>query len=484
MFILTSYCVHPHTTNQLVPVAHFCSCSSSKVYHSEQQREAMKQTLDVHRSLRPPMPMAQQQMDEFWRDRQKEIEMTKDFSEHMIPMARLKKIVSSQKGNMMMTFDMPAFLSKMCELFVQELAARAWACAQSHNRCIILDMDIAEAVASTESYDFLVDILHNHSVKQKSTPCSSTKRCRLVDQPSTSHIPHQHLLPQFAPTYTLAIPITPSLMPLISQCTPSSFPSLPQEKFPLMAPTPIVNRSMLFINNIARGLGLQGNNINAVANNNILDNIVGCSSPAVLASMMNPALLGPSGAPLNPPNSQSYNCTMDIINSNDACGSNNSSVIVANQANIAPSGHFYPIALQSSCSTFLHSNNNDTITAILEGVDISDIMHVTSDVDAATKVFSGQEEQHEKETNVEWHHQNEIYESIDIRIINATTRDGNKCSISWDELGMADDSLLDNFLEELQVRKDDVSDTRIAFNKDPFLDDAVLSNPSTSNGNK
>ncbi len=49
---------------------------------------------------------------------------------------------------------------------------------------------------------------------------------------------------------------------------------------------------------------------------------------------------------------------------------------------------------------------------------------------------------------------------------------------------MADDSLLDNFLEELQVRKDDVSDTRIAFNKDPFLDDVVLSNPSTSNGNK
>ena len=113
----------------------------------------MEQTLDVHRSLRPPMPMAQQQMDEFWRDRQKEIEMTKDFSEHMIPMARLKKIVSSQKGNMMMTFDMPTFLSKMCELFVQELAVHAWACAQSHNRCIILDMDIAEAVASTESYD-------------------------------------------------------------------------------------------------------------------------------------------------------------------------------------------------------------------------------------------------------------------------------------------------------------------------------------------
>uniref|UniRef100_A0A0E0JI66 Core Histone H2A/H2B/H3 domain-containing protein n=1 Tax=Oryza punctata TaxID=4537 RepID=A0A0E0JI66_ORYPU len=441
----------------------------------------MEQTLEVHRSLRPPMPMAQQEMDEFWRDRQKEIEMTKDFSEHTIPMARLKKVASSQKGNMMMTFDMPAFLSKMCELFVQELAVRAWACAQSHNRCIILDTDIAEAIASTESYDFLVDILHNHRVKQKSTPCSTltTKRCRLVDKPSSSHHPRQHLMPQFGPTCTSTIPITPSLMPPISQCTPSSFPSLPQEVFPLMAPTPILNRSMLF--NIARGLGLQGNNISAVANNNVLDNIVGCSSSTVLASLMSPALLGPSGAPLNL-NSQSYICTMNMINSNDASGSNNSNIIVANQASLAPPGHFNPVTLQFPCSSFLHSNKNDMIVAIPEGVDIRNTMHVMSDVDAATTVFNGQEEQHEKETNVELQDQNEIYESIDIGIINATARDGNKCNISWDELGMSDDSLLDNFLDEIQVRKDDVLDTRIALNKDPFLGDVLLSNPSISNG--
>ncbi|KAB8082529.1 hypothetical protein EE612_004432 [Oryza sativa] len=231
----------------------------------------MEQTLDVPRSLRLPTPKAQQQMDEFWRDRQKEIETTKDFSEHAIPMARLKKIASSQKGNMMMSFDMPAFLSKMCELFVQELAVRAWASAQSHNRCIILDTDIAEAIASTESYDFLVDILHNHREKHKSTPCSTltTKRCRLVDQPSTSRPPYQHQLPLFAPTYTPAIPITPSLMPPISHYIPFQYPSLSQEVSTMMASAPIVNRSMLLIHNIARGLGLQGNNISTFANNNI-----------------------------------------------------------------------------------------------------------------------------------------------------------------------------------------------------------------------
>ncbi|EAY73919.1 hypothetical protein OsI_01804 [Oryza sativa Indica Group] len=352
--------------------------------------------------------MAQQQMDEFWRDRQKEIEMTNDFSEHMIPMARLKKIVSSQKGNMMMTFDMPAFLSKMCELFVQELAVRAWACAQSHNRCIILDTDIAEAVASTESYDFLVDILHNHSVKQKSTPCSSTKRC-------------------------------------------------------------------------SKGSGLTRKQYQCTfANNNIPDNIVGCSSPTVLASMMSPALLEVAGTSLNPPNSHSI-CTMNMINSSDPSGSSIGDINVANQASLAPSGRFNPAILrESSCPSFLHSNN-DTIVAIPEGVDISGTMDVASDV--AAIVINGQEE-HERETNVEHHQQNEIYESIDIGIINASVADDNKYSISWDELGMADDSLLDKFLEEFQVRKNDVSDTRIAFNKDPFLDDVVLSNPSTSNGNK
>ncbi|XP_052141514.1 uncharacterized protein LOC127761279 [Oryza glaberrima] len=453
------------------------------VYYSEQRREGMEQTLDVPRSLRLPAPKAQQQMDEFWRDRQKEIETTKDFSEHAIPMARLKKIVSSQKGNMMMTFDMPAFLSKMCELFVQELAVRAWASAQSHNRCIILDTDIAKAIASTESYDFLVDILRNHRVKHKSTPYSTltTKRCRLVDQASTSHMPYQHQLPQFAPTYTPAIPITPSLMPPISHYIPFQYPSLSQEVSPMMASAPIVNRSMLLIHNIARGLGLQGNNISTFANNNIPDNIVGFSSPAVLASMMSPALLEVAGTSLNPPNSHSI-CTMNMINSSDPSGSSVGDINVANQVSLAPSGHFNPAILrESSCPSFLHSNNNDTIVAIPEGVDISGTMDVASDV--AAIVINGQEE-HERETNVEHHQQNEIYESIDIGIINASVADGNKCSISWDELGMADDSLLDKFLEEFQVRNDGVMCTGIELHEDPFLGDVMLENPSTSNANK
>uniref|UniRef100_A0A0D9WPM1 Core Histone H2A/H2B/H3 domain-containing protein n=1 Tax=Leersia perrieri TaxID=77586 RepID=A0A0D9WPM1_9ORYZ len=424
--------------------------------------------------------MAQQQMDEFWMDRQKDIEAIEDYSEHAIPMARLKKIVSSQKGNMMMTFDMPAFLSKMCELFVQELAIRAWACAQSYNRCIILETDIAQAVASTESYDFLVDVLHKHRVKHNSSPYPiiTTKRCRLVDQPSTSHLPHQQQLSQFAPTYTPSIPKNPSLMPQISQYRPFSFPSF-------ISTTPIVNGPILSIHNIARSLGLQENNTNAVTDNNVQDNIVDCSSPTILANVMNPTLLSPTGSPLDIPDSQSSMRMMGMINSIVAGGSSTSNIVVANEESLALPGHFKsPFLLQSPCPTFLPGNNNDMDVVIPERIDINDTMHVVSDVvDATVTVLNDQQERHDKETNVEYHEQNGIYERVDAEMVNANTADGDKCNISWDELGMAEDSLLDMFLDELQERRDDVLDARIVLNENPCLDETMFSNPNTSNVN-
>uniref|UniRef100_A0A0D9XY37 Core Histone H2A/H2B/H3 domain-containing protein n=1 Tax=Leersia perrieri TaxID=77586 RepID=A0A0D9XY37_9ORYZ len=352
------------------------------------------------------MPMSHQQMDEFWSNQQKDIEAIKDFSDHAIPMARLKNIVSSQKGNMMMTFDMPAFLSKMCELFVQELAIRAWACAQSHNRCIILDTDIAEAIASTECYDFLVDTLHKHRVKHNSTPRSTlvTKRFRLLDQPSTSYQPGQDQLPCFNSTYTSNIHVNPNFIPPTPQYRPFSFPSSPQK-----APTPIMNVSMLSIHNIARGLGLQGNNINTIVPNNTVD----CSSPIVLSGVTSPTLLKLTEASLNTPNSQSCKYMMDMINSIDANGSSTSNIVVANQASLALRDNFNPSFCLPSSSPLLPSNNNE-----MEGVGISDTMHVASDgVDATTIVLDGQQEQHESEANVDHPHQNEIYGSIDVETI-------------------------------------------------------------------
>ena len=113
----------------------------------------------------------QQMIEEFWMKKQEEIEVIEDFGERTIPMTCLKKVICAEKGKMMMTSDTPTFMTKACEISVQELSVRAWMCACSHNRSIILDSDIAEAIASIESYDFLNGVLCTHLEKYKSDPC-------------------------------------------------------------------------------------------------------------------------------------------------------------------------------------------------------------------------------------------------------------------------------------------------------------------------
>jgi nuclear transcription factor Y gamma len=128
-------------------------------------------------------------VEEFWRKKQHEIEAIKDFGERTIPMTHLRKVICAEKGKMMMTFDTPSFLTKACEIFVQELSFRAWMRAKSHQRSIILDSDIAESILSIDSYDFLNDVLHTHHEERY-----STSHPRSLKSPSTSSLQtnHQH----------------------------------------------------------------------------------------------------------------------------------------------------------------------------------------------------------------------------------------------------------------------------------------------------
>ncbi|KAL5230305.1 hypothetical protein ABZP36_029081 [Zizania latifolia] len=81
----------------------------------------------------------------------------------MLPMASCLTDVVRADG-MVITADNQAFLAKLYELFVQELALRAWVCAQSSDRCIILDTDIAEAITTTPSFRFLRGVLRRHQL--------------------------------------------------------------------------------------------------------------------------------------------------------------------------------------------------------------------------------------------------------------------------------------------------------------------------------
>jgi nuclear transcription factor Y, gamma len=111
--------------------------------------------------------------------------------------------MGAEKGNMQMTFDTPSFMTKACEIFVQELAFRAWMRASSHHRSVILDTDIAEAIATTESCDFLKDILHTFREEHNSISCSKSSEESHISthQPSTSHHSPLNKVPWFHPQY-------------------------------------------------------------------------------------------------------------------------------------------------------------------------------------------------------------------------------------------------------------------------------------------
>jgi nuclear transcription factor Y gamma len=235
-----------------------------------------KERVEVRTRSRPPLPASQQRaVDEFWRRRQEEIEATVDFKCRMLPMARLKKVIrgateEEEDDGMMISADTPPFLSKVCELFVQELAVRAWACAQSHNRRIILDSDIAEAVASTEYYDFLIPVLleHLHEVAQgarAAPPATATVVTRKRHRPDRPRRAGQRIPPR-------ALPVTPAppAPPSSVRYMPYPFPRVLQEAAPpsedeLMLPAPPMNyttRGGVFFRNDGNGSGetFQGEN--------------------------------------------------------------------------------------------------------------------------------------------------------------------------------------------------------------------------------
>jgi len=100
-----------------------------------------------------------------------------------LPLARIKKIMKSeefilqelQKEQMlqegeeddgerqgvkfMISGEAPVLMSKACELLIKELACRAWQHTERSRRRTLQRQDLHQAVAESEVYDFLIDIV-------------------------------------------------------------------------------------------------------------------------------------------------------------------------------------------------------------------------------------------------------------------------------------------------------------------------------------
>jgi nuclear transcription factor Y, gamma len=108
---------------------------------------------------------AQQQLQMFWAEQYREIEATTDFKNHNLPLARIKKIMKADEDVRMIAAEAPVVFARACEMFILELTHRGWAHAEENKRRTLQKSDIAAAIARTEVFDFLVDIVPRDDVK-------------------------------------------------------------------------------------------------------------------------------------------------------------------------------------------------------------------------------------------------------------------------------------------------------------------------------
>lgn len=101
----------------------------------------------------------EQKLIDFWTKQYQEIEGTSEFRSHSLPLARIKKIMKADEEVSMISAEAPILFAKACEMFILELTMRAWVNADENKRRTLQKNDIAAAIARTDVYDFLLDVV-------------------------------------------------------------------------------------------------------------------------------------------------------------------------------------------------------------------------------------------------------------------------------------------------------------------------------------
>jgi len=84
---------------------------------------------------------------------------TPDFRHPPLPLARIKKVMKSDPDVKMIAADAPVLFCKACEIFIEEITARAFIVADANKRRTLSRSDIAKALNKSDQFDFLIDIV-------------------------------------------------------------------------------------------------------------------------------------------------------------------------------------------------------------------------------------------------------------------------------------------------------------------------------------
>lgn len=106
-------------------------------------------------------------LDAFWERQRREAAETSGHldpnsfkTNNDLPLARIKRIMKSDEDVRMIRAETPVLFAKACELFILELTIRAWCFADKNKRRNLHKEDVQAAVAHTEIFDFLVEVIN------------------------------------------------------------------------------------------------------------------------------------------------------------------------------------------------------------------------------------------------------------------------------------------------------------------------------------
>ncbi|KAH8821588.1 histone-fold-containing protein [Xylogone sp. PMI_703] len=147
---------------------------------------------------------------------------THDYKLHQLPLARIKKVMKADPEVKMISAEAPILFAKGCDIFITELTMRAWIHAEENKRRTLQRSDIASALAKSDMFDFLIDIVPREEAashaKRASAPSAqgvagaSAGPAQLPAQHANmqqqqGHQPQQHAMGP--PDYTLGHGLAP-----------------------------------------------------------------------------------------------------------------------------------------------------------------------------------------------------------------------------------------------------------------------------------
>ncbi|GAB1320095.1 Transcriptional activator hap5 [Madurella fahalii] len=109
---------------------------------------------------------------------------THDYKMHQLPLARIKKVMKADPEVKMISAEAPILFAKGCDIFITELTMRAWIHAEENKRRTLQRSDIASALAKSDMFDFLIDIVPREEASAHAKRASNQAAAAAAAQPA------------------------------------------------------------------------------------------------------------------------------------------------------------------------------------------------------------------------------------------------------------------------------------------------------------